>query len=138
MKFLIVEDDFTSRRVLVEHLSEFGTCAVAVTGKEALLAVEESCQRNDPYDLIFMDILMPEMDGQTCLQRLQVLKEKYGHAKSFPFNVVMTTGLSDEASIETAYGFGCEYYLVKPIDRERLVIVMTEMGLLQPARSEVQ
>ncbi|MFC1763204.1 response regulator [Planctomycetota bacterium] len=133
MKFLIVEDDFTSRRLLQQYLSEHGTCLIAVSGKEALQAVKESLENNDPYDLICLDIMMPEMDGQECLKYIREIEAKRGIRCPASVKVIMISSLTDTANMVTAYCTGCEFYLVKPIDRKKLLSVMTDLGVLQPS-----
>ena len=68
MRTLIVEDDFTSRLLLQTYLSRFGECHVAINGVEAVEAFRMSKKNGAGYDLICMDIMMPEMDGQTALR----------------------------------------------------------------------
>ncbi len=63
MKSLIVEDDFTSRNLMQIYLADMGPCHVAVNGREAVEAVTESLNEQKPYDVICLDIMMPEMDG---------------------------------------------------------------------------
>ncbi len=63
MKSLIVEDDFSSRLILLELLKSSGPTHVAVNGKEAVDAVRKGLEENEPFDLICLDIMMPEMDG---------------------------------------------------------------------------
>ena len=67
MKTLIVEDDLTSRILLQELLREYGPSDAVPNGKKAVDSVEESLRRQQPYDLICIDIVMPEMDGQQAL-----------------------------------------------------------------------
>ena len=79
MRTLIVEDDFTSRLLLQTYLSRYGECHVAINGKEAVEAFRMSKQNGSKYDLICMDIMMPEMDGQTALREIRALEEAGGN-----------------------------------------------------------
>ena len=76
MKALIVEDDGMSRLLLEHILAPFGECHTAVNGKEALEAFREAQERNTPYSLICLDIMMPEMDGHTTLKAIRELDLK--------------------------------------------------------------
>lgn len=60
MRTLIVEDDFVSRRLLQSMLEAYGQVDIAVNGVEALVAYKLSIDEKTPYDLICIDILMPE------------------------------------------------------------------------------
>lgn len=78
MKSLIVEDDFTSRFVLQEFLAPYGQTHIAVNGKEPMEAVGISAKENKPYDLICLDIMMPEMDGHAVLKAIRIIEEEKG------------------------------------------------------------
>lgn len=75
MKTLIVEDDFTSRLFLQEVLKEFGEIHLAVNGQEGLTAFQEALNQGKPYNLICLDIMMPEM---SCLKRYVKQKQHPG------------------------------------------------------------
>jgi PleD family two-component response regulator len=68
MRTLIVEDNHTNRLLLQSVLSIYGECHIAVNGREAVAAFRVAQERGKMYDLICMDIMMPEMDGQTALK----------------------------------------------------------------------
>src|SRR5208282_338399 len=71
MRTLIVEDEFTSRLLLQSFLSQYGECHIAVNGREAVAAFRTACESGQAYDLICMDIMMPEMDGQTAVREIR-------------------------------------------------------------------
>ena len=75
MKTLIVEDDFTNRLLLQELIKGYGLPHVAINGKEALEAVRTALEADEPYDLVCLDIMMPEMDGHTALMEMRALEE---------------------------------------------------------------
>ena len=77
MKTLIVDDDFTNRLLLQELLRPHGQSHVAVNGREAVDAVGVALEAKEPYDLICLDIMMPEMDGQEALGKIRALEEKH-------------------------------------------------------------
>lgn len=130
MRTLIVEDDFVSRRLLQAILNPFGPCDVAVNGLEALKAFRLAHAENAPYDLICLDIMMPEMDGQQVLKEIRRIEEDSGLSGLAGVKVVMTTALGDFQSIMTAFREQCEAYLMKPIDRASLVEKLHQFGLL--------
>ena len=99
MKTLIVEDDFTSRMLLQELLRSFGTSHIAVNGREAIEASRAAIEAGEQYDLICMDIRMPEMDGQEALRLIRSHEDAKGLTSSMKAKVVMTTALSDSAAV---------------------------------------
>ncbi|MBN2723066.1 MAG: response regulator [Deltaproteobacteria bacterium] len=128
MKILVVEDDYISRTVLIRQLSVYGECDVAVNGTEALLAFDEAWESQTRYDLICLDIMMPEMDGQEVLARRREKETERGVEGFDGVKIVMTTALGDKDNIIKAFHNQCEGYLVKPVVPEKLNSVMVELG----------
>jgi two-component system, chemotaxis family, chemotaxis protein CheY len=131
MKSLIVEDDFVSRILIQKILSPFGESHVAVNGLEAITAFANVIHSNEPYDLICLDILMPEMDGQESLKRIRSLEQAKGIDVGDGVKVIMTTSLDDMSNKLTAVRESCDAYLVKPIDRGKLLQLLRSFGLIE-------
>jgi len=130
MKTLIVEDDFTSRLLLQELLKNYGTSHVAVNGREAIEAVRLALGSGEPYDLICLDIMMPEMDGQQALREIRLLEETRGVASSRWAKIVMTTALGDKNNVLEAVKGKCDAFLVKPIQKARLLEELLRLKLI--------
>lgn len=131
MKTLIVEDDFLGRAMLTALLSEYGECHVALNGEEALAATERSMDKGDPYDLICLDIMMPVMDGQRALEEIRKLEAERGIVGAAMTKVIMTTALDDSHNILRAFKQGgCEAYLTKPVDKEKLISHIKSLNLI--------
>ncbi len=130
MKCLIVEDDFTARKLMQIYLSEFGECFVAVNGKEAVQAVTQAFDEGEPYDLIALDIMMPEMDGIEALKAIRNLEKERGITGLDTVKVIMTTAKGQSQDIFEAFNTGCEAYLIKPIRKPDLVDEIRKLGLL--------
>ena len=130
MKCMIVEDDFTSRTILQKMLSEYADCHIAVNGREAVAAFNEAMQSGQPYDLVCLDIMMPEMDGQDALKQIRKLEEDDGTLSSQGARIVMTTALDDMQNVKNAYHSLCDGYLVKPIIKAKLIEEIQKIGLL--------
>jgi len=131
MKVLIVEDDFTSRKLMQTILAPHGECDIAVNGKEAVEAFEAALAAEQPYDLICMDIMMPEMDGQEALKRIRALEKEKGLRGNNEVKVVMTTALDDPKNVvEAYYKGGATSYIPKPIDRQLFIHLLRNLGLI--------
>ncbi len=131
MRILIVEDDFTSRRLLQKMLGDIGRCDVAVNGAEALQAFEAAHAEGNPYRLICLDIMMPEMDGQEVLKVVRRREAQLGVAPRDEARVLMTTALDQPRDVvEAFYNGGCTDYLVKPIAKKSLLRKLQECKLI--------
>ena len=121
MKTLIVEDDFTSRLLLQEILKRFGEIHIAVNGKEAVAAVRSAMDAGVPYDLICLDIMMPEMDGSEALKQIRSMEEARGIISSHGTKIFMTTALDQVKNVIQAFYGLCDAYLYKPIEKAKLL-----------------
>jgi len=130
MRTLIVEDDFTSRRLLIGLLAPYGNCDIALDGKEAVEAFRLAWEGNYPYDLICLDIMMPEMDGQEVLKEIRKLEAEKGIDEHSRVKIIVTTVLDDRENITKAFKGQCEAYLIKPIDKEKLLQEVKSLGLI--------
>lgn len=130
MKILIVEDDFTSRQLLQGLLKSYGLSHIAVNGKEAVEAVRVALESGEPYDLICLDVMMPEMDGQEALRQIRGQEEARGILSSNGAKVVMTTALDDPKNVIAAYRNLCDAYLTKPIQKAKLLEELRKLRLI--------
>jgi two-component system chemotaxis response regulator CheY len=129
MKALVVDDDFSNRLLLQRFLSELGEVHVAVNGEEAVEAVRQALVSNEPYQLICLDILMPELDGQRTLQIIRELEAQYGVATHHHSKVVMTSALGDKDNVMEAFREQADAYLVKPVQKPKLFDTVRPWGL---------
>lgn len=125
MRSLIVEDEFTSRMLLKYYLEEYGTVDVAVNGTEAVDAYKMVMTTDNPYNLICLDINLPEKDGHEALVEIRGIQTRMtGYYKKTDVKIFMTTALANMKSAQDAAGL-CDEYLLKPIDKnilqERLI-----------------
>jgi two-component system, sensor histidine kinase and response regulator len=103
---LIVDDDTFNRDVLCRRLCRAGyTTVPAANGEQALERVLQQ-----PFDLVLLDVKMPDMDGFAVLKSL---RSTYT-ATELP--IIMTTVISESADIVTALTLGANDYVTKPID----------------------
>ena len=129
MKILIVEDDFLSRRLLHKYLASFGEVDIAVNGKEALDAVKLGFDEHHPYDLVCLDIMMPEMDGLCALRKIRQLEAALkGVRPKTRMKIIMATALSDKERVIEAAKANCDAYLIKPITQTRIVEELAKFG----------
>ncbi|MBB6479009.1 response regulator [Spirochaeta isovalerica] len=129
MRILIVEDDFGSRVLMKKLLAGYGSCDVVVDGEEALSSFKMAWEEKAPYNLIMMDIMLPEMDGQEALQQIRAYEKEIGLSDVDRVKVIMTTALGDPKNVVTAYNKGeASSYIVKPVEIAQLKQEMSKLG----------
>jgi len=131
VRVLLVEDDFVSRLMLQTFLSRYGECHIAVNGKEAVEAFRAALERGQKYDLVCMDIMMPEMDGREAVRQVRALEEAHGILSSSGAKIVMTTAVEDIKEVIQCFQQLCDAYLMKPIDLGQLLSLMKCYQLVQ-------
>jgi DNA-binding NarL/FixJ family response regulator len=115
-KILLVEDDREAAAVIAEELVQRGfDVKVANSGGEGLFLVMQAAP-----DLILCDLSMPSMSGFEVLQRLNEIAPRTG---KIPF--VFLTGMSDRDNELKARRLGADDYVTKPIDFDRLVLIIS-------------
>lgn len=131
MRILIAEDDFISRKVMLKILSEYGECDVATDGQEAVNAFDLAWEASAPYDVLFLDIMMPNMDGHGVLKYIRTQERKREVPFARELKIIMTSALDDAKTVvQSFYQGGATSYLVKPIERRRVIEELRNMGLL--------
>jgi len=131
LKVLVVEDDFTSRLVLQKLLSKYGQVHIAVNGNEAVEAVRMATQEGVPYDLICMDIRLPEMDGTEAVRQIRDLERREEIHSTDAVRIFMTTIVRDIKVLNSSFKALCDAYLFKPIDGDQLEDQMQAFGLIE-------
>lgn len=130
MKIMIVEDDVPSRDLLQLFLADFGQCDLASNGRQALEAVEQAMADGAPYDLICMDIMMPEMDGMEALRAIRRLEIKHFLKEADSVKIIMVTAKGQASDVMGAFDSGCEAYLIKPVSKKKLYDQLAELNLI--------
>ncbi len=101
-KVAVVDDDPRIRALLEDELSDEGfTPCLCASGRELIELVQA-----EQIDMVLLDLMMPEIDGLQCLEKLREL--------SYPGPVVIVTALSDDSKRRQALSSGAKDYVLKP------------------------
>lgn len=127
MKILIVEDDFPSRKFMGLLLKKYGEVEFAVNGTEAVEKFRNALMDKKPFDIIFLDIMLPNMDGHGVLNSVKSLEEENDIFGFDGVKIVMTSALDDNVNIKSAFREQCDAYLTKPINSDKIKNVMESL-----------
>jgi len=125
LRLLIAEDNQINLMLAVALLQKAGHRVDTVgNGLEAVEAVRER-----PYDVVLMDVHMPELDGLSATQRIRALGDARAHVP-----IVALTANALEEDRQRCLEAGMDDYLSKPVDEDQLLSVLERWG--QPAELE--
>lgn len=123
LKVLAAEDNEINAEILTELLEiEDVKCDIASDGKEALEKFENS--KPGQYDIIFMDVQMPVMNGYEATRAIRACKHK--DAKRIPI-IAMTANAFDD-DVKAALDAGMNAHLAKPIDMDKLKQIISKLS----------
>ncbi len=130
MNILVVEDDMVSRKFMMKFLSKYGECQAAEDGEQAVEMYKEATQKENPYNLICMDIMMPKMNGYETLKQIREFEEEQGINGTQEAKVIMTSGMDACTNVTKAFELGCVAYTSKPIDFIQFDGLLKELQLI--------
>lgn len=131
MKFLIAEDDPSGILLLKMILTEYGDVDDVADGRAAIEAFERASAKGAPYDAIFLDIMMPDLNGHEVLRTIRERERRMRLPQIRQTKVIMTTALDSADNVNQAFYEGrASAYLVKPILRTAVLQEMKKLGLL--------
>lgn len=127
MRILIVDDEMVSRTKLETIMSSLGRCQTAESGKQALDLYERALTDGKGYDLVMLDIDMPDLQGDQVLKRFREMEYDGAHRAV----VVMVTAKSDQAHVMTCLNSGCDAYIAKPFNAQIINERLSRLKLAQ-------
>jgi CheY-like chemotaxis protein/nitrogen-specific signal transduction histidine kinase/HPt (histidine-containing phosphotransfer) domain-containing protein len=113
LQVLLVEDNFTNQTVALLHLKQWGCAVTSVrNGREAVEACSERA-----FDVVLMDVQMPEMDGLTATRLIRERQRTIGlHTP-----IIAMTAHTMSGDRERCLDSGMDAYISKPIGRDKLL-----------------
>ncbi len=129
MRVLIAEDDFASRKYISQFMKQFGDVDITVDGAEAVDAFLMSVEDGEYYDLVCLDIMMPNMNGIEALQAIRSIEVKNRLGRDQSCKIIMMSALNEKEYVQMASRLGCNGYANKPVSLDKLMEVMKKMNL---------
>jgi CheY-like chemotaxis protein len=122
---LLAEDNPVNRKVVIKLLEKYGHTVTAVeNGKIALDALQKQ-----GFNIILMDVQMPEMDGNEATQRIRVMESSEHHTP-----IIAMTAQTFTSEIQMLYASGMDAYLSKPVRPQELFDAIEQWSLPFPVK----
>jgi two-component system sensor histidine kinase/response regulator len=123
LRVLLAEDNAVNQRVASRMLEKAGhRVTVAVNGLEALAAV-----RNEPFDVVLMDVQMPELDGLQATSRIRAGEREGEHLP-----IIAMTAHAMSGDRERCLQAGMDDYISKPVRADELLRTVARVGTKRP------
>jgi CheY-like chemotaxis protein len=136
LRILLCDDNMVNQKVAVRLLQQMGyQPGLAANGREALNAIDRQ-----PYDLVFMDVMMPEMGGLEAtgeIRKRQQNRAQHPHYKN-PIIIVAMTANAMQGDREKCLAAGMDDYIAKPVRLEDIRGIVERWGALAAANHETE
>lgn len=130
-RYLIIDDDEMGRLMLQDFLSEFAPCDCAENGKEGLALFEQALLSGNPYNLLCVDLIMPEMNGLALIRKIRDLEKSHPVFNDFRTRIfVISASDSTWDRADLLLDNLCDDYIVKPFNRSSLMANLRKNDLV--------
>jgi len=118
LNILVAEDNEVNASVIYSHLTDLGhNVDIATDGNTALYAMHKH-----PYDLVFMDLNMPNMDGLETTRQWRKLEKRHSHLP-----IIALTAKATEEDRKHCFKAGMDDFMAKPVQEEQLISVIQKI-----------
>ncbi len=119
LNVLCIDDNATNRMILSKMISSFGCYVVtASSGKEGIELLRQSKHSKQPFNIVFIDMQMPELDGAQTTRAIKRDDEISS------IKIIILTSIGQRGDAKLCQEIGCAGYLLKPVRRADLLEIM--------------
>lgn len=126
MRILVVDDEFVALNTLAKLLSDYGSCDMAQSPQEALNKFRDAYLESNYYDLISIDIQMPQIDG---LELLKIITREELSLFITPSKKMMVTASGTASNVLRAIENNADAFIVKPVKKDILREKLLEINI---------
>ncbi|MDD5455677.1 MAG: response regulator [Candidatus Margulisbacteria bacterium] len=116
LKIMVVDDEMISRKKLVESFKDYGDSDEFEKGTDAIQVFRKSVEDKKKYDLITIDINMPDIDGISILHKIRAIEIEQKIPQQQQTKVIMVTSNTDKSKFYEALSLRCDDYILKPFN----------------------
>jgi two-component system chemotaxis response regulator CheY len=131
LNILLVDDSKSAQLKIFSIFSKYGKCDQAFNGREAIDLYKAALDASAPYDLIVMDVVMPQMDGFAAVKEIRNIQEKKNIPEDKRAKIIMLTSKADpDHMMKAHFELGVTKYVTKPFADKTLIEAMSNLGLI--------
>jgi two-component system chemotaxis response regulator CheY len=106
-----------------------GECILVTDKEQALSEFKEAHDSEQPFNLVCLDMILPDSHGREILEAIRDLEQTWEIIGEKSTKIIVTTGVTDPATVVSAFQCGCAAYVTKPIDKIQLLREVRGLGL---------
>ena len=130
LKCLIVDDDELGRGLIAQQLEGTAACTMAGDGNEAVAQFKAAHEEGTPFDLIILDIVMPNMDGHAAGKEIRRIEKERGIPLAQQVKIIVLTALNTPQDVMNSFmSSQPAAHLVKPVEPAKLRETLGKVGL---------
>lgn len=130
VRCLVVDDDELGRELIAQYLEGIAACEMAENGLKAVEMFRTAFEGGSPYDLIILDIVMPEMDGHSAAKEIRLIEKEWGVSIHEGVNIIVISSLNAPNDVIQAYvSARSAAHLVKPVQPVKLLATLSKLGV---------
>jgi two-component system chemotaxis response regulator CheY len=127
---LVVDDDELGRELIAQYLEGIAECDMAENGLHAVEKFRDAFEGGNPYDIIILDIVMPEMDGHAAAKEIRQIEKEWGITSNKGVNIIVLSSLNTPNDVIQAYVSAQSVaHLVKPVHPDKLLATLNKLGI---------
>jgi len=130
VRCLVVDDDELGRELIAQYMDGIADCEMAENGLKAVDKFRSAFEGGNPYDLIILDLVMPEMDGHTAAKEIRTIEKEWGVSITDGVNIIVLSSLNTPSDVIQAYvSARSAAHLVKPVQPDKLLVILGKLGI---------
>ncbi|OIO04485.1 MAG: hypothetical protein AUJ49_02720 [Desulfovibrionaceae bacterium CG1_02_65_16] len=131
LRALIIEDAPVNQEFLLQALKPYAESTPTCSGEDGLAAYVRAMREGQPFDVVFLDIMLPGMDGLKTLEHMRAAEEQEELPESSRARVIVTTVLDDDRTASRAFISGrAVSYMTKPFRLRQIRDELGKLGLI--------